>query len=66
MEYLNKSEIVEILNSQFYKCKNCNFSKEEAANYIGEIADVCDQIELNSSNYQFAREKQEEFLHYEF
>lgn len=63
MSYLTRNEIALKLEDQFkIILANKNLTVKDAENLLFREDDVCDSVEPNSANYQFARELQYSFL----
>ena len=69
MTYLTREEIKEQLESQFKEIrKNIaagNLNADDVENLLFSEEDVCDKVEPNSANHQYAREMQHEFINFE-
>jgi hypothetical protein len=69
MIYLGRVEIKEQLEAQFDKIrknlKEGSLNKDEVEILLFSEDDICDKVEPNSSNHQYAREMQHQFFSYE-
>lgn len=69
MNYLTRNEIDAQLENQFSELriahKNKELSSDDVKNLLFSENDICDNIDPNSGNYQYAREKQHGFYYCE-
>jgi hypothetical protein len=70
MTYLGRVEIKEQLEAQFDEIrknlKEGNLNKDDVEILLFSEDDICDKVEPDSSNHQYAREMQHQFLTMKF
>ncbi len=69
MSHLTREEIKEQLEAQFKEIrKNIaagNLNADDVETLLFAEEDICDKVEQDSANYQYAREMQHEFINFE-
>ena len=69
MSHLTREEIKEQLEAQFSEIrKNIaagNLNADDVETLLFGEEDICDKVEPDSANYQYAREMQHEFINFE-